>query len=125
MTPRLYVAGPASGYPDHNRPAFEAAALELSLAGFEAVNPLRLGADQQGWHWEHYLHRALREMLTCHGVAMLEGWTGSRGATLEVGLAQRLGMEAFPVEHWLELGAEGALKYVSTATAAAAGWEVS
>jgi len=76
---RIYVAGPMSGLPDYNLPAFADAAERLTAAGFEAVNPGRHGVSP-GWEWEDYLRRGLAEMLTCDGVALLPGWEDSRGA---------------------------------------------
>jgi hypothetical protein len=50
--------------------------------------------------WRFYLRRSLRLMLECEAVAMLPGWSGSRGALLEVDVAAQVGLEADTVEGW-------------------------
>ena len=89
-----------SGLPDFNYPAFFDAADVLDRAGFTVGNP---AADGQvpGWSWEQYLRRALRLMLECDGVAVLDGWERSRGARLEVEVAEQIGMRVDSVEGWL------------------------
>lgn len=97
---RLYVAGPMTGLPDFNYPAFFDAADRLDRGGFTVGNP---AADGQvlGWSWEQYLRRALRLMLECDGVAILDGWERSRGARLEAEVAAQLGMRVDTVKGWL------------------------
>ena len=36
---KVYIAGPMSGYPDMNGPAFDKKADELRAQGYEVVNP--------------------------------------------------------------------------------------
>jgi hypothetical protein len=47
------------------------------------------------------MRRALRLMLRCDGVALLPGWRKSRGALIEVRLAEDVGMRLWSVEQWL------------------------
>lgn len=98
---RLYCAGPMSGYPDWNFPAFHAAASNLRAAGFAVSNPADNGVVD-GWEWSDYLRLALSQMLVCDGVAVLAGRHDSRGAQLEVYLAHALGMPVHGVGYWLE-----------------------
>lgn len=106
MTPprHLYLAGPATGLPDHNRAAFEQAAELLRDAGFRVTNPLERGADMPGWGWAQYLRRAIRQMLLCDAVALLPGWESSRGALVETALADTVEMAVQPVQFWLDRG---------------------
>lgn len=39
---RIYVSGPMTGVPDHNRPAFDAAAKRLREQGHFVINPVEL-----------------------------------------------------------------------------------
>lgn len=89
-----YVAGPMTGYHDHNRPAFAGMTARLRAAGFATVNPDELhtmppGSMPDDW----YLRRDLAELVKCKRVVMLPGWANSKGATLEHVVAKRLGME--------------------------------
>lgn len=98
---RIYVSGPMSDHPDLNFPAFFAAARKLRAAGYDVVDPADRGVVP-GWKWEDYLKVDLRDLLTCDGVALLENWRGSRGAELEVYVAQSVGMVCRRVDDWIE-----------------------
>lgn len=98
---RIYVAGPMTGLPDHNLPAFEAAAAALRAAGRRPVNPGRRGVVP-GWTWRDYMRRALHDLVDCDAVALLPGWRNSRGAALERNVAEGLGMDVRPLAAWLE-----------------------
>ena len=102
---RLYVAGPMTGYPEFNYPAFRAAERELREAGFEVLCPVDseqhnpTPGKPQAWDW--YMRHALRMVLDADGIALLPGWEDSRGATLEHHIGQSLGLECRSVEIWL------------------------
>lgn len=95
----VYVAGPMTGYPEFNFPAFNAAAHKLRSQGFEVINPAELDAedlnsDGTAAHaWEYYLRRDLRVLLDCDAIFLLPGWAASKGASLELHIAKHLGME--------------------------------
>jgi hypothetical protein len=88
-----------TGLPDFNYPAFDSAALELARSGYDVLNPARRGVVES-WGWADYLRLALGDVLAADGVATLPGWTRSRGASLEVHVARRLGMPVRPVHEW-------------------------
>lgn len=103
-TPRnvLYIAGPMTGYPEFNLPAFASATTRLTAAGYHAVNPGRHGVDP-AMTWTDYVRRGLSELVNlCDGVALMDGWEASRGATLEYTVARALGMRIHPVAAWLD-----------------------
>ncbi|POB12318.1 DUF4406 domain-containing protein [Sulfobacillus sp. hq2] len=97
---RLYLAGPMTGYPDYNYPAFFAAADALRHAGYTILNPADIGLHPT-WTWADYMRVGL-DTLTTHAeaVAVLPGWEASRGARLEVRLARRLGLRVHTVFTW-------------------------
>lgn len=97
---KLYLSGPMAGFPEHNFPAFELARKKLRVAGYEVVCPAELG-KHDGWSWKDYLRRDIKVMLGCDALALLEGWKGSAGATLETHVASALGFRIEPVEFWL------------------------
>jgi hypothetical protein len=94
---RVYLAGPMTGYDDHNFPAFHAAAERLRGFGLEVVNPADHGLVD-GLGWADYMRWDLVKLAGCHSVYVLPGWEKSKGASLEVAIAQALGMLVFTVE---------------------------
>ena len=90
MKNRIYIAGPMTGLPDFNYPAFNLTAAYLRGKGHEVVNPAELFEGQTGHPWEHYMRAGLSAMLTCDTIALLPDWSKSRGAWLEQNLAAAL-----------------------------------
>ena len=52
---RIYVAGPMTGHPQLNFPAFHTEAARLRALGYEVVNPAELNADP-GADWLSHAH---------------------------------------------------------------------
>lgn len=94
MAERIYIAGPMTGLPEFNRPAFAAAAAHLRSLGLEAINPGELYTHTH-MPWSFYMRAALRALLTCDSIFLLRGWTNSRGAKLEWQLANALGLTLY------------------------------
>ncbi|QDL55902.1 DUF4406 domain-containing protein [Rhodoferax aquaticus] len=92
---RIYVAGPMTGLPDFNYPAFNAASERLRALGFEVENPAENPEPHCG-SWLGYMRMAIRQLSQCDGVALLPGWQKSRGARIEHQLAQQLGLTVVP-----------------------------
>lgn len=87
---RIYIAGPMTGLPEFNYPAFNAEARVWRVRGFEVENPAE-GPDLPSW--AAYMRRALRQLLTCDAICLLPGWTHSKGATVEWLLSCVLGLQ--------------------------------
>jgi hypothetical protein len=51
--------------------------------------------------WETCMKAAVTEMLKCDGVALLENWESSRGAVIEIELAEKLSMPFETVPNWV------------------------
>lgn len=98
---KLYVAGPMTGMPRLNFPAFRAAAASLYGRGFDVLDPSRHGGNLHGYDWADYMRLGLGDVLAADGVALLPCWENSKGATLEVHVAQSLAMPVRPVADWL------------------------
>jgi hypothetical protein len=97
----LYIAGPMTGIPEMNFPAFNNTARQLLDAGYEVLNPTRHGRDIPGWKWIDYLLPCLRDVDAADGVALLDGWARSRGAPVEIKLAQMQDKPINPLSVWL------------------------
>lgn len=97
-----YIAGPMSGLPEFNHPAFAAKAAELRAAGVDVINPAEfdaeIGLDQP---WAVYLRRDLVLLAErCDAVVLLPGWERSKGARLEHHVATELEMTITYPDPW-------------------------
>jgi uncharacterized protein DUF4406 len=86
----FYLAGPMSGLPDFNYPAFSKTAAALRARGFTVINPAE--NPRQGGSWAEYMRDSLVMVSGADAVALLPGWEASKGARLEVHCARELGM---------------------------------
>lgn len=98
---RLYIAGPMTGIPDFNYPAFRKATVELTALGHQTENPAD-NDDGTQETWADYMRLAIPQMLRCDGIALLDGWESSKGALLEVHVATAIGMDVRPIESWID-----------------------
>jgi hypothetical protein len=88
---KIYIAGPMTGLPDLNFPAFHGEASWLRAMGNEVINPAEINPDPTA-KWEDCMRADIAQLVTCDSIHMLAGWEKSRGATLEHHIALSLGM---------------------------------
>ena len=88
---RVYVSGPMTGKPELNFPAFHTASAWLRAKGLQVVNPAELTTNPDAT-WEECMRVDLQALCTCHAIALLPGWEASKGAQLELHVAERLKM---------------------------------
>jgi hypothetical protein len=104
-SPTVYIAGPMTGKPDHNFPAFHTAARLWRTAGWRVVNPAEMDETLQSgtvdrYGREFYLRRDIAAIaLQCHALAMLPNWHHSSGAIAEHAVATALGLRIFDADH--------------------------
>lgn len=91
---RVYVAGPMTGLPENNYPAFHEAAARLRAKGLHVENPAENPKPhvQATCDWAAYMRMGISQLMTCHTIYLLPGWEQSKGASLEYEVAQRLGL---------------------------------
>ena len=94
---RVYLAGPMTGYPELNFPAFHREAARLRDKGFDVVNPAEINADPAAG-WVDCMRADIRELVTCDGIVLMPGWEKSRGATLEHHIASALSLTVVDLE---------------------------
>lgn len=102
---RVYIAGPMSGLPALNYPAFHAAAAQLRAAGYEVENPAENPAPPCH-SWLGYMRMSLTQIARCDAVVRLPGWELSNGAYIEVGLAVDIGLRVLPLADALSSSSE-------------------
>lgn len=103
MCTRLYIAGPMTGVEELNYPLFHQVQAELVSAGYRVFNPANNNPIMSDPRWSDYMRMAVQQVALCDGVAVLPGWQDSAGASLEVRLANDLGIEHKGWERWAEL----------------------
>lgn len=86
---RIYISGPMTGLPDFNYPAFNAEAARLRALGYHVENPAENPPQDS---WEAYMEVCIPQLLTCDTIALLPGWSESRGALRERQVASQNGM---------------------------------
>lgn len=91
LSGRVYLAGPMTGLPGFNFDAFNASAATLRKQGVHVENPAEHGIVD-GAEWADYLRYDIGRLVTCGVIAVLPGWSKSLGASLEVHIAEKLGM---------------------------------
>lgn len=96
---RVYLSGPMTGYAQDNRPAFRTNTKLLRSMGLEVISPDELDevSPPAGATWADYLARDLPYVLSCGQAVVMEGWTKSNGAKLEIAIMAALGRPVFSI----------------------------
>ncbi|MGG4196123.1 DUF4406 domain-containing protein [Paenibacillus jamilae] len=94
--PVVYISGPMTGLPEFNHPAFHRAASQLRELGYHVLNPADVVVVQQDW--VTYMRADIKLLMDADMVAVLPGWWKSRGARLEVRLAEALEMKVITID---------------------------
>lgn len=88
----IYIAGPMTGLPEYNYPAFIEAAKMLTAAHPDAViiNPAENFDRQTGLPYPTYIRRSFEQVLASTELYVLAGWMSSKGARAELTMAKLL-----------------------------------
>lgn len=97
-----------TGYKDWNFPAFFDAQETLERLGYEVINPAHNDgetlekalasagtAEAPNHTWGYYMRRDLPSVLSVDAICVLPGWRHSKGASLEVHVAESLGLPIY------------------------------
>lgn len=97
---KIYIAGPMTGLPDYNRPAFNAEAQRLQAIGHVPLNPALF---PDGLEQHEYMALCIEMVKMADQLLMLPGWERSAGAFAEHALAIKLGKPVIlPVLHQVD-----------------------
>lgn len=121
---RVYLAGPMRGHPDWNFPAFERAERKWRDLGHRVFSPASVAValgyslrprfiyegespdtrraqpttEEGREHLQHVILSDIASLFASEAIVLLQGWEESRGATVELALAQFLGLLVFDAE---------------------------
>lgn len=91
----VYIAGPMTGLPEFNYPAFHAVAIQWRNCGWTVLNPAESFGGRTDLPYKRYMRNALKLVMKAGAVALLPGWGMSKGACMEVLTAARQEYEFF------------------------------
>lgn len=87
---RIYLSGLMSGMPGLNFTTFHSMTASPRSSGHTVTTPAEINPD--GGTWNDCMRRDIAALMDCNTVATLPGREHSKGARLEVLVAERLGM---------------------------------
>lgn len=97
---KVYICGPVTGLPyGEVQYQFNRAETMLKGMGLEPINPVTVVPDCLE-PWPSAMRKCIKAMMDADMVLLLDGWTKSRGAQLEVHLAQSLNMRVFEIMYF-------------------------
>lgn len=89
---KLYLSGPMTGIDNYNHEVFDRVAAEFRQVGFEVCSPAEFFDGDITRERHEYMREAFKYLLEADTVVILPGWEGSKGARLEIMMAQELGL---------------------------------
>lgn len=107
----LYLAGPMTGIPEFNFPAFDEAERRLSSPDMFVINPARVDRELDG-HTDgnftaqplsFYMKRDIPLVMASDFVGVLPGWMRSTGGRIEVAIAIVAGKQILDADEGYEL----------------------
>jgi hypothetical protein len=104
--PKVYIAGPMTGYENHNFATFDYYQKVLYIQGYTVVNPANIArkiakkykidlndAEQCKKYYNVFMKADLKALLKCENVFFLNGWEVSNGASIEKIVADAAGLK--------------------------------
>lgn len=89
----VYISGPITGR-EHQEVMNHFSKMHniLEKKGFDVYNPT---LNPKRGTWEDYMRDGIVQLMKCDSIMMLQGWSKSKGATLEKYIAEQLGMSVY------------------------------
>jgi hypothetical protein len=101
---KVYISGPITGIKNLNKELFDLCEKVLVDNYHIALNPLKAVPFKDNKTYGQYMREDLKNLLECDAIIMLSDWRKSKGATLELKVAQMCGMRLWKFEdHEIEL----------------------
>lgn len=95
---KYYLAGPMTGIPHFNKPAFRRITSKLRSNGLKILSPIETDSEiPSSAKWHQYLQKDLKMLAEADAIIVMPGWANSKGARLEVFIMFELGLPVFEV----------------------------
>jgi hypothetical protein len=91
-TKRCYISGKITGIEKEAAWLFELAEREVVEKGYLPVNPFKINHDHDK-SWRAYMRSDIKALCDCDAIYMLTNWRDSKGATIELEIANHLEMD--------------------------------
>ena len=88
----IYISGKITGIEEEALINFNKAEYELTSLGYNVVNPMKLPHNHDK-EWSSYMRECLVHLMDCDYIFILDGYEQSKGARLELYIAQELGLK--------------------------------
>ena len=89
---KLYLSGPMTNVENYNHDLFNKVAAEFRMVGFDVCSPSEFFDGDKTREREEYMREAFKYLLEADTVVILPGWEESKGARIEIMVAQELGL---------------------------------
>lgn len=107
MNKKVYISGSFSKDPVQAKLNFKSAQLLIESMGLTAVNPFEINHDEKliksleaSKQWEVYMRGDIGALVNCDAIYVIgNDYTQSRGATLEIYIANQIGIPVY-YENW-------------------------
>ena len=96
----IYLAGPMTGLPEHNTPAFDHAEALLTNLGYTVLSPARMLREHPRDSIREHLARDVEAICSADAIVLLPGWETSPGVALEIHLAEYLALRGEALPRW-------------------------
>lgn len=103
---KIYLAGPMSGLPEFNYPAFNHTAKLFRDKGHEVLNPAENFSGDTSLPYPTYCGAAMKQTLEADAIVLLHGWFYSFGAQLELLVALAAGKKVYEFDFYGTLSPE-------------------
>lgn len=92
MKKKAYISGKITGMEEKARELFDQAEKEVISLGYEPINPMKLNHTHD-LTWEAYMKQDIKALCDCDVIYLLRNYSDSRGALLELAIANELKLE--------------------------------
>jgi hypothetical protein len=88
---KVYISGRIKGI-DNAKEIFNNKQIELERLGYSVTNPFNV-CSSLGLLWGEYMRFDIRALTFCDSIYMLKGYEKSKGANIELTVAQAIGLK--------------------------------